>query len=131
MNGQTEGMEEGKGKGKARWVGPVIGAGLLVFGLVVAVGVSRYLHDRAASRWSACVSNLRQLDGAKEQAAMEHRLVDGTTVATADLDPYLCRGTAAVRCPCDSNKTFATSYRINVVGTAPVCLCVPLSHRLP
>ena len=110
------------------------GAALLVgVGIAIAAAVGLWVYQgfhrsRVASRTSACIGNLRQIDGAKEQVAMEHKLSDGAVVTARDLDPYLKGGTTAVKCPGDSAKTFATSYSIGAIGTRPLCLNAPGSH---
>lgn len=79
---------------------------------------------------SACIGNLRHLDGAKEQCAMEKNLDAGAVVTAADLDPYIKGGTATVKCPCDPQKSFATSYRIEPLGTSPRCKIHPERHTI-
>lgn len=101
-----------------------------IIGLLAAIAIPSFLKSRLASRTSACINNLRQLDGAKEQYAMEANLNDGATVTAANLDAYIKGTTAATKCPSDPTKTFATSYTINVLGTSPTCQNVPASHTL-
>jgi hypothetical protein len=75
-----------------------------------------------AEKMNVCINNLRQIDGAKEQWALEQRKAAGTLVATTDIAPYL-RGNAIPVCPAGG------VYTLNPVGTAPLCT-VP-SHTLP
>ena len=48
-----------------------------------------------------------------------------------DIQPYVGRGTNGTEptCPADSAKTFATSYTMGELQTAPVCL-INTNHAL-
>jgi hypothetical protein len=70
------------------------------------------------------------LDGAKEQAAYEMHLAEGTMVSTSDVDRYLKGGTQTFKCPSDPQKTFNTSYSLGLIGSKPLCLINPASHTL-
>lgn len=100
-----------------------------LFLLFYYAGMS-FLGARHASQASACIGNLRQLDGAKEQAALEMNLAEGVIVSTDDVDRYIKGGTQFCRCPSDSKITFNTSYSIGCIGSKPLCLRNPASHTL-
>ena len=99
-----------------------------IIGLLAAIAIPSFMKSRLASRTSACINNLRQIDGAKEQYAMEANLSDGAAVTSVNLDAYVKGGTTAVKCPSDPTKTFDTSYTVGVIGTRPLCINTPLSH---
>lgn len=99
-----------------------------IIGLLAVIAIPTYMKSRLASRTSACIDNLRQIDGAKEQYAMDANLNDGALIANAALDPYIKGGTASVACPSDGTRTFATSYNVQAIGLPPLCQNVPLSH---
>ena len=98
--------------------------------LLCSLAIPAVMKSRLAARKSACINNLRMIDGAKEQATMEYGLNEGGTVLPAHIDGYLKGGVDSVKCPADATKSFATSYNINVVGTNPACQNVPLEHKL-
>jgi len=94
-----------------------------IIGLLAAIGIPSFSKARNTSREKSCVNNLRIIDGAKEQHAMDANLSAGDAApAAASLDPYVKGGTDKVICPADSAKTFATSYTIDAIGTPPSCL---------
>lgn len=62
---------------------------------------------------NACINNLRQIDGAKQQWALENRKPEGSMPAWADLSPYL-RNQIPV---CPSGGT----YTLNVLSAVPTC----------
>ena len=94
-----------------------------VIGVLAAIGIPNYVHARQNAQTSACIENLYEIDGAKQQWALEHAKASTDSPAATDIQPYIGRGTAGSLpvCPNDAQKTFATSYTINAVSTPPVC----------
>lgn len=70
----------------------------------------------------ACVSNLRKIDGAKQQWALENRKTAQDQPTAQDLAPYF-RNNAAPICPAGG------AYTLNRVAEAPVCSIA--GHALP
>lgn len=103
-----------------------------IIGLLAAIAIPNFIRARTKSQQNACINNLRQIDGAIQQWALESKAAATTPVAEANIAPYIGRGTGAVtvsvRCPSDASvaPTFATSYVISTVAVAPTCLVVPL-----
>ncbi|MBN8690047.1 MAG: prepilin-type N-terminal cleavage/methylation domain-containing protein [Armatimonadetes bacterium] len=94
---------------------------VLIIGILLAIAVPNFVRARETSRTRTCVGNLKQIDSAKEQYAMENRLASGAAVAWANLAPdYLKRQPA-----CPSGGT----YTIGNVGTDPTCSTA--GHVLP
>ena len=94
-----------------------------IIGLLAAIAIPNFVKARDASQANACVNNLRQIDSAKQQWALEqNQTASGSPVAT-DIQPYLGRGANGVLpyCPIDTTRTFANSYTINLVNVGPVC----------
>jgi len=52
-----------------------------IVGLLAAISVPNYLHRRDAARLSAIYDNLRQLEAAKDQWAIESHQITGAAVA--------------------------------------------------
>jgi len=98
-----------------------------IIGLLAAIAIPNFVRARQTSQTNACINNLRQIDGAKQQWALEAGKVASDTPTPAQITPYLGRGSAGsigtVVCPLDaaSPKTLATSYTMGNVGTAPIC----------
>jgi prepilin-type N-terminal cleavage/methylation domain-containing protein len=95
-----------------------------IIGLLAAIAIPNFVRARNTSQQNACINNLRQLDGAKQQWALENKVASTATPQLSDIQPYLGRGTGgtAPTCPADATKTTASSYVINDVSTAPTCL---------
>ena len=96
-----------------------------IIGLLAAIAIPNFIRARTKSQQNACINNLRQVDGAKQQWALETKQASTATPNAGDITPYLGRGSGgsvdSVICPADSTATFATSYTINDLATAPAC----------
>mgnify|MGYP001408561270 CR=1 FL=1 len=99
-----------------------------VIGLLASLSIPSIMRSRNTARAGTCINNLRQLEDAKEQAALEYNLNDGMACATAMLDLFIKQTTQGVICPADPTKSFDTSYTIGVIGTRPLCVNNPASH---
>lgn len=71
---------------------------------------------------AVCINNLRMIDAAKQQWALENHKPAGALLTAADLAPYL-KGQALPTCPAGG------VYTLNPVGLAPIC-SIP-GHVLP
>jgi prepilin-type N-terminal cleavage/methylation domain-containing protein len=105
-----------------------------IIGLLAAIAIPNFVRARATSQMNACINNLRQLDGAKQQFALENGKQSTYVVLAGDVMAYLGRGASGsisnMICPLDSAKALATSYDIKDVGTAPLCIPLPGTHKL-
>jgi prepilin-type N-terminal cleavage/methylation domain-containing protein len=104
-----------------------------IIGLLAAVAIPNFIRARTTSQMNACISNLRTIDGAKGQWALEQHKETTDSPADTDIQPYLGRGSSGELpcCPTDSAQSFDTSYTANNIGTKPVCQIVPTTHVLP
>jgi prepilin-type N-terminal cleavage/methylation domain-containing protein len=101
-----------------------------IIGLLAALSVPSLLRARSRAQEQTCIDNLRLLDGAKQQWALESKAISTSTPTAAQIMPYLGRGSGNLPlCPADPQKTFATSYSLNDCSTAPSCLTV-VTHAL-
>ena len=105
-----------------------------IIGLLAAIAIPNFVRARTRSQMNACMNNLRQLDGAIQQYAIENNASGAASVSSTKIQPYLGRsssGTIAnVLCPADTTKSFATSYSVTDCQTAPACLILPGTHKL-
>jgi prepilin-type N-terminal cleavage/methylation domain-containing protein len=94
-----------------------------IIGLLAAIAIPNFVKARTTAQANACVNNLRQIDGAKQQWALETKAAASATPGIAEIQPYLGRGTAgtAPTCPADASQTFDTSYDAKDLATAPAC----------
>ena len=81
----------------------------------------------------ACISNLRNIDGAKGQWRIElHKQLTDTPTGS-DIQPYLGSGPTGELpfCPNDPKRTFESSYSTKDALTKPTCKIMPTIHVLP
>jgi prepilin-type N-terminal cleavage/methylation domain-containing protein len=104
-----------------------------IIGLLAAIAIPNFVRARTTSQQNACINNLRLIDAAKQQWALEKGEQSAAVPVDSDLQPYLGRGTAGELpyCPVDTTQVFDTSYSPNNVGTKPICNIVGSSHILP
>jgi prepilin-type N-terminal cleavage/methylation domain-containing protein len=102
-----------------------------IIGVLCVIAVPRFVHARVESQMNVCISNLREIDGAKRQWAIENKAAATTTPGITDLQPYIGRGTGVLpTCPATSNTNFASSYTIGSLQVSPVCSVVSSTHIL-
>ena len=100
-----------------------------IIGLLAAIAIPNFVRARTTSQMNACINNLRQIDGAVQQWALETKAATNATVTFANISGYL---KSAVTCPSGgSGATFATSYAVTDVSTKPTCKVVTTTHVLP
>ena len=98
---------------------------VLIIGILMAIAVPNFIQARTTSRKNSCIANLKQIDSAKEQYAMEAKLDTGASVAQTDFAPTYIKSFPT--CPGGG------AYTIDVVGTNPSCSLAgtPDFHVLP
>jgi prepilin-type N-terminal cleavage/methylation domain-containing protein len=92
-----------------------------IIGLLAAIAIPNFVRARQVSQANACINNLRLIDGAKQQWALETRQQSGATPTETELTPYLGRGLGQLP-TCPLGTTYATSYTTGSVQEAPLCI---------
>jgi prepilin-type N-terminal cleavage/methylation domain-containing protein len=102
-----------------------------IIGLLAAIAIPNFVKARATSQANACINNLRQIDAAANQLALEQRLITGATINFPnDLTPYIKLNSANSIPGCPANGTYSDGS----VGSVPACSLgstVTPSHQLP
>ena len=100
-----------------------------IIGLLAAIAIPNFVRARTTSQMNACINNLRQIDGAKQQWALETKQATNAVPGYSDISGYLKN---AVSCPSAGTDTsFSGSYTINDVSTLPLCKILPATHKMP
>ena len=58
---------------------------VLIIGILLAIAVPNFIKARETSRAKACVANLKEIESAKEQWAMDTKAASTATPGTTDL----------------------------------------------
>lgn len=82
--------------------------------ILLAAAIPNYVRARVHPCKNSCINNLRQIDGAKEQFALEAKLQSGDPVTAEQISAYL-KGGVVSKCPGDGTIT------IGAIGTLPAC----------
>jgi prepilin-type N-terminal cleavage/methylation domain-containing protein len=102
-----------------------------IIGLLAAIAIPNFVRARTQSQKNACINNLRQIDGAIQQWALENKKAVSATVGFTDISVYLKN---SVMCP-SGGTAFSDSYSLaNGITGKPTCLKVPTgtsAHVLP
>ncbi|MGH7992987.1 MAG: prepilin-type cleavage/methylation domain-containing protein [Limisphaerales bacterium] len=106
----------------------IVAAALAVFLIVAgAMVLPAFIRARTTSSQNACINNLRQIDGAKQQWALEKSKTANDIPSWADVQPYLGRGPQGEIPRCPQGGT----YILGKVGELPRCSIGGPNHSLP
>lgn len=94
---------------------------VLIIGILMAIAVPNFLKARTSSQTKTCIANLKQIEGAKEQWAMETGQPSTATPVQGDLFPSYVKNWPA--CPTSG------TYTIGDMSTRPTCSVA--GHVLP
>ena len=106
-----------------------------IIGLLAAIAIPNFIKARTTAQTNACINNLRQIDAAIQQYALENHLPAGAPVTIANCQPYLGRGVAgsvingpvgvvgSMDCPASG------TYAVTDDATPPTCTVA--THVLP
>ena len=101
-----------------------------IIGLLAAIAIPNFVKARATSQANACINNLRQIDAAVNQWALENKKVDSDDVTLANLKPYIKLNSASAIPGCPANGTYSTT-KVNASPTCTLSTGVTPAHTLP
>jgi len=101
-----------------------------IIGLLAAIAIPNFVKARTTAQTNTCIANLKQIDGAKEQWALENK--QGPT-ATPAISVLAGPNTYIKNTPLCPATSPAADYTINAIDTAPACPSVGTlpAHILP
>jgi len=89
-----------------------------IIGLLAAIAIPNFVKARATAQANACINNLRQIDAAANQWALEQRKTTGAPVTfPTDLTPYIKLNAAGSIPGCPAGGT----YSATTAGVNPTC----------
>lgn len=122
---RSSGTLTGQGLAIAGLVTGYLGIALAIFviPMMLAIAIPNFVKARETAQMNACINNLRQIDSAKNQWALENKKQSTDMPSEDDLAPYLkAIGGQMPKCPAGGD------YKINAVGEQPAC-SIP-KHKL-
>jgi hypothetical protein len=103
------------------WLAIILAGGILFAAIAVPNFVGNVSQHRSQD---ACICNLKQIDGAKQTWAMEHKADSDAVPTWQDIQPYLGKGPQGEIPKCPEGGV----YTIGSVQVAPTCSIK--GHRL-
>jgi prepilin-type N-terminal cleavage/methylation domain-containing protein len=102
-----------------------------IIGLLAAIAIPNFMKARATSQANACINNLRQIDAAAQQFALEKGKSTGDAITYPDdLTPYIKLNSGGSIPVCPAGGSYADAS----VGAIPTCslsATVTPPHILP
>jgi prepilin-type N-terminal cleavage/methylation domain-containing protein len=100
-----------------------------IIGLLAGIAIPNFIKARETARKNACLNNLRLIDGAIQQWALEDNINADSPVTLTALTVYLGRGgtgdvNGSIKCPSGG------TYIVTTVNTRPSCSKSDLGHVL-
>jgi prepilin-type N-terminal cleavage/methylation domain-containing protein len=89
-----------------------------IIGLLAAIAIPNFVKARASAQQNGCINNMRQIDGACAQWALENKKSSSDTLTlTSDLTPYIRLNTDGTIPSCPASGTYA----LTVVSGSTTC----------
>jgi prepilin-type N-terminal cleavage/methylation domain-containing protein len=95
-----------------------------IIGLLAAIAIPNFVRARNTAQKNTCINNLRQIEAAKQQWALENKKVDADVPGSADVQKYI-KNDAYPTCPASG------TYTIGAVSTEVSCSLSGSGHVLP
>ena len=95
-----------------------------IIGLLAAIAIPNFVRARNSAQKNTCINNLRQIDGAKQQWALENKASDSANPGNSSVGTYIKNGFPV--CPAGT-----TPYVVTTVAEDPTCAVNSTDHVLP
>jgi competence protein ComGC len=117
---RSSGALTGDGMALAGLITGYVSIGLSIFfvPMMIAIAIPNFVKARVTSQANACINNLRQIDAAANEFALEHGKTNGEAINFPnDLTPYIKLNSQGKIPSCPAGGT----YSIKNVGETPTC----------
>jgi len=91
-----------------------------IIGLLAAIAIPNFVKARATAQANACINNMRQIEGAVNQFALEAHKTTGASINwPSDLTPYIKLNSSGSIPPCPASG----AYTVATIGASPQVAC--------
>ncbi len=101
-----------------------------IIGLLAAIAIPNFVKARTTAQANACINNLRQMDGAAQQWALETKQAGGANVGLTDITPYIKLDSTGNLPGCPGGGSYAATWGLAAHPTCSLSTATP-SHALP
>ena len=101
-----------------------------IIGLLAAIAIPNFVKARTTSQANACINNLRQMDGAAQEWALENKQQSSASVATTDITPYIKLDSTGNLPACPGGGSYAASWTVSTHPSCSLSSATP-AHALP
>ena len=107
----------GKSENKSSGFNSLVWVAIIAaFGLLAIIAIPNFIKARSTSAINACINNLRQIDSAKQQWALEYKKTAADVPTWNDIKSFLGRGDGIIpKCPLDG------TYILGALSNTPTC----------
>ena len=107
-----------------------VGILVVVVGLLVAIILPNFKPRHRGSPANACINNLRQMDGAVQQYALEQKLASSSTYTLSVIKPYIKLDSNNNIPGCPASGTYSQGASVTNPPTCSLSANTP-AHALP
>ena len=91
---------------------------LSLVAILTLIAIPNFFYVRDPCQRNSCINNLRQIDAASKQFALEHNLTNGASINFPnDLTPYVKLDRDGKNFPCPQGGI----YHLSKIGETPTC----------
>jgi prepilin-type N-terminal cleavage/methylation domain-containing protein len=102
-----------------------------IIGLLAAIAIPNFIKARATSQANACINNLRQIDGAINEWALETGQSTGAAVVLNNVSAYIKLNSASSVPGCPGGGSYVTTSVGNVLQVSCTLSTATPAHKLP
>jgi len=103
-----------------------------IIGLLAAIAIPNFMKSRATSQANACINNLRQIDAAANQFALEKGKKTGDDITFPnDLTPYIKMNKNGSMPACPVGGDYYQDATVGMIPTCSLGSTVSPAHVLP
>jgi len=102
-----------------------------IIGLLAAIAIPNFVRARSTAQMNSCINNLRQLDGAVQQYALENKLASTATYVIDDLKPYIKLDSTLAIPKCPGSGTYSPGATVADQPTCSLSALAGFNHKLP
>jgi prepilin-type N-terminal cleavage/methylation domain-containing protein len=102
-----------------------------IIGMLASIAIPNFVRARSVSQANACINNLRQMDGAVQQWALENQKSSTAHYTLSVLNPYLKLDSDGNRPSCPAKGDYAAGNTVTNPPTCSLSSSLPNAHSLP